>query len=149
MNLVTVPVIRNEEDLNWVLARINELWGVPEGTPERDEIDVLMVLAYDYESEHIKFDPPTPQGQVRLMMDQRDLSQKDLVPIFGSASRVSEFLSGKRALSKDQAVRLHLEYRIPLEFLLNVYDLLRDDEAGVERPASGRATKKTAHKSAA
>ena len=140
MRTVTVPVIRNEEDLNWVLARINELWGSPEGSPERDEFDVLSVLAYGYESERIKFDKPTPQSHVRRIMDQHDLTQKDLVPIFGSASRVSEFLSGKRTLSKDQAVRLHLECRIPLELLLNVYDLLRDEAESPPRPAVRRRT---------
>lgn len=128
MNLVTVPVIRTEEDLNWVLARINELWGAPEPSPERDEFDVLCILAYEFEKEHIKFEKATPQDHVRRIVEQHDLTQKDLVPIFGSASRVSEFLSGKRALSKDQAVRLHLEYRIPLDLLLNVYDLVTDHE---------------------
>ncbi len=81
---------------------------------------------------------------VRFVMDQRDLTQKDLVPVFGSASRVSEFLSGKRALSKDQAVRLHLECGIPLDLLLNVHDLLREDAPAEPKTMPARTQGKAA-----
>lgn len=51
-------------------------------------------------------------------MEERGLTQKDLAPIFGSQGRVSEFLSGKRSLGKEQAVRLNRAYNVPLSLLL-------------------------------
>lgn len=46
------------------------------------------------------------------------LAQKDLVSEFGSESRVSEFLNGKRDLSKEQAISLAKRFSLRLEALL-------------------------------
>ena len=41
-----------------------------------------------------------------FLLEQRGLEPHDLWPVLGSKSRVSEILSGKRAISKAQARRL-------------------------------------------
>lgn len=120
MTMVSVPVIRTEEDLQWATDRIAELWGAPAGSPEGDELDALMVLVEAYEKEHYPMDPPTPVEVVKGLMDRLGLNQQDLVPIFGSSGKVSEFLNGKRELSKTQIARLHVTYGIPLRRLLPV-----------------------------
>jgi HTH-type transcriptional regulator/antitoxin HigA len=118
MTTVTVPVIRTEEDLDRVLERIYELWGSPPGTPDGDELETLIVLAQAFEQEHFPMPPPTPIEVVQFIMDQHGLTQQDLVPVFGSSAKVSEFLSGKRQLSKAQIVALHKTYNVPYESLL-------------------------------
>jgi HTH-type transcriptional regulator/antitoxin HigA len=52
-------------------------------------------------------------------MDQQTMAPKDLVPYLGSASRVSEVLSGKRPLSLAMIRSLHRGLGIPLESLFS------------------------------
>ena len=118
MRTVTVPIIDCEAAYASALRRIRELWLAEDGTDAAAEREALITLVIRYESETEVWEPSTPQELVRSVLDSRNLTQKDLAPIFGSQGRVSEFLSGKRPLGRDQAVRLHREYRLPLDLLL-------------------------------
>ena len=55
---------------------------------------------------------------VLFRMEQGDLKQADLIPILGSASRVSEFLSRKRTPSVSQLRNLYFGLGIPAKVLL-------------------------------
>jgi HTH-type transcriptional regulator/antitoxin HigA len=62
--------------------------------------------------------PPSTADLIRYLMDQHDLTRADLVPILGTASRVSEVLRGKRELSMGMVQRLRARFRVPAELLL-------------------------------
>ena len=62
--------------------------------------------------------PPRPAEVVRYLMDQHGLSRADLVPILGTASRVSEVLRGKKGLSMTMVQRLRARFRVPADVLL-------------------------------
>jgi HTH-type transcriptional regulator / antitoxin HigA len=47
-----------------------------------------------------------PLGALKLLMESNDLRAIDLAELFGSRARISEVLSGKRTISKEQAKRL-------------------------------------------
>jgi len=82
---------------------------------EKDYLDVLTDLIHKYE---LKWDDGfkmTPLELVEDLMKQNNLAQKDLIPQFGSASRVSEFLNGSRNLSVEQAKRLSDRFKMRLE----------------------------------
>ena len=132
--------IRSNRDYEAALARIDKLMDTdPEpGTSEGDELQVLALLVEQYEDEHGPIGVPTPVGAIRFRMDQQGLSQQDLVPYIGSPSKVSEVLSGKRALSLSMIRRLHEGLGIPLEVLIQ-----ERDERGPSRSASC-APRKTA-----
>jgi HTH-type transcriptional regulator/antitoxin HigA len=51
-------------------------------------------------------------------MEEKNLKQKDLVPIIGSKSKVSELLSGKINLSLKMISSIHDKLKIPLEVLI-------------------------------
>ena len=51
-------------------------------------------------------------------MDQHGLSRADLVPLLGTASRVSEVLSGKRELSMSMVRRLRERFQISADLLI-------------------------------
>ena len=51
-------------------------------------------------------------------MDQQGLTPRDLVPYLGSRARVSEVLSGKRAITMPMARALHQHLGIPADVLL-------------------------------
>lgn len=81
--------------------------------------DLNLGLIVKYES---KWDSEcasmTPRELIRYLMDQNDLAQKDLVPEFGSPSRVSEFLKGERDLSLEQAKRIAARFRLNIAALI-------------------------------
>jgi HTH-type transcriptional regulator/antitoxin HigA len=52
------------------------------------------------------------------LMDQHDLTRADLIPLLGTASRVSEVLSGKRELSMPMVKRLRDRFHIPADLLI-------------------------------
>jgi len=55
---------------------------------------------------------------IRYLMDQHGLSRADLVPILGTASRVSEVLSGKKGLSITMVQRLRTRFGVSADVLL-------------------------------
>src|SRR4029077_18355327 len=63
--------------------------------PTREEekyAQVLMTLIEAYEEEHHAIPDASPVEVLRALMDANGLRQKDLAPIFGSESIVSEVL---------------------------------------------------------
>jgi HTH-type transcriptional regulator / antitoxin HigA len=61
---------------------------------------------------------PRTSEIVRYLMDQHGLSRTDMVPILGSASRVSEVLRGKKGLSMTMVQRLRARFRVSADLLL-------------------------------
>ena len=100
------------------MARIDEIFDAEEGTPESDELDVLVDLVSYYESQNVDIGFPAPISAIEYRMDQAGLSQRDLVPFIGSPAKVSEVLSGKRDLTMSMARALHGHLGIPADVLL-------------------------------
>jgi|SRR5215469_645644 len=73
---------------------------------------VLMTLIEAYEEEHHSVHDASPIEILRTLMDANGLRQKDLVPIFGSESVVSEVLHKKRGLNKTHIERLSKRFRV-------------------------------------
>lgn len=59
-----------------------------------------------------------PVAAIKFYMAERGLQQRDLVPMIGSRSKVSEVLSGARPLTMPMARALHRHLGIPAEALL-------------------------------
>lgn len=116
--MANVRPIRTEADYEATLARVAELMDAREGTPEEEELDVLADLVEVYEDKHYPMGYPDPVSAIEFCMDQQDLAPRDLVPYIGSRARVSEVLSGKRAITMSMARALHEHLGIPAEVLL-------------------------------
>lgn len=112
-------VIHNNEEYEQALACVDSLMeNVEPGTPEGDKLDLWTTLITVYEDEHYPIDMPDPIAAVKFRMEQQNLRQVDLIPFIGSASKVSEVLSGKRRLSLPMIRRLHQGLGIPTDVLL-------------------------------
>jgi HTH-type transcriptional regulator/antitoxin HigA len=61
---------------------------------------------------------PRTADVIRYLMDQNGLTRADMVPILGTASRVSEVLSGKKGLSMTMVQRLRARFRVSADLLL-------------------------------
>lgn len=106
-------VLRNEAEYNLAIEEIDRLLDAdpPKGTADYDRLEFLSVLVEDYEDRHFPMgDDVSPQEAVDFMLEQKGLDRSDLSESLGGRSRVSEFFSGKRPLSKTQveALRRHL-----------------------------------------
>ena len=116
--MANVKPIRTEKDYETALARVDELMDAAPGSPEGDELDVLVDLVELYESKHEPMGYPSPLAAIEFRMDQGGLSPRDLIPFIGSRAKVSEVLSGKRAITMPMARALHEHLGIPADVLL-------------------------------
>jgi HTH-type transcriptional regulator/antitoxin HigA len=61
---------------------------------------------------------PTLPELLTYLMDQHGLGRADLVPLLGTASRVSEVMNGKRGLSLKMVQRLRQRFHISADLLI-------------------------------
>lgn len=105
-----LPVaIRSEADHERMLAEIEKLMAKGEAKLTREEnalLELLTQIVERYESTAYPADLAKPAELVAFLLEQRGLGASDLWPVLGSKGRVSEILSGKREVSKEQAKRL-------------------------------------------
>lgn len=111
-------IIKNEADYETAIARIDELMDVNAGTPEEDELELLVTLVEMYEEKTHPIDLPDPIEAIKFRMEQMEMKQKDLIPFIGSRSKVSEVLSRQRPLSIAMMRKLYEGLGIPAEVLL-------------------------------
>jgi HTH-type transcriptional regulator/antitoxin HigA len=117
-NAISVRPIRTEEDHELAITRIEQLMSAQPGTLESDELDVLATLVVAYEKEHYPPRPPKPLAAIEFGMDQQGMTRKDLEPLIGSRSRVSEILNGKRPLTLNMIRRLSAALHISADLLI-------------------------------
>ena len=113
-------IIHTDAENHAALAALDRLMEVdPEsGTPEADELQLLALVIEIHEKARWPIGLPDPVDAIRFCMDQQGLTRRDLEPYIGSRARVSEVLSGKRALSMRMIRALHTGLDIPLEVLV-------------------------------
>ena len=105
--------IQNDEEHQEALSRFREIFHAAPGTPEGDESDLLADLIEAYEEIHFPIDPPTdPVAVIEFWMDQKDLTQADLVPCIGSRDEVAEVLSYQRPVTPQMAQALERLFRL-------------------------------------
>ena len=75
----------------------------------------------------ITFDDPV--DAIKFYMAKKSFTQKDLVPMIGSRSKVSEVLSGARGITMPMARALHRHLEIPAEDLLKQPKVRVDDRS--------------------
>ena len=120
---MNIKPIRTEQDYEFALKRVESLMDAEVGTEDFDELEVLTTLIENYEAKHYVIDVPDPIEAIKFRMEQEGLRQKDLVKIFGNKVRVSEVLNKKRRLTLDMIRNINHDLHIPLESLLNRYEL--------------------------
>lgn len=113
-----IKPIKSRRDYEAALKAIEKLMGARRNTPEGDRLDVLATLVEAYEARHFPLDLPDPVAAIRFVMEQRNLTPKDLVPYIGQPNRVYEVLNGKRPLTLAMAWKLHRGLGIPAESLI-------------------------------
>ena len=124
-------VIKTEKEYNQAVSRIYELihsdsLAIEAGTDKGDELELLSILVERYENEHFPVEAPDPIEAIKFRIEQMNLKQKDIAPLFGGETRVSEVLNRKRSLTLKMITMLNRYLGIPFESLIRgnkKYDL--------------------------
>lgn len=116
---MNIKPIRNDEDLHVAFKQLERVYQALEGSPDADEMEILVTLIEAYEHKHYPICGSDPVEAIRFRMEQQGLTPKDLEPYIGSSGRVSEILNHKRTLSLQMVKRLHDGLHIPYESLLS------------------------------
>lgn len=115
-----IKVIRTEEQYRTYLEQVEALIDVDSSKDEtvKDRLDLLCLLIQDYEDKHFQLDIPDPIDAIIFRMKELNLKQADLAPYFGTTSRVSEVLNGKRKLTVEMIRAISIGLNIPAEILI-------------------------------
>jgi len=124
-----IKPIRSEADYETALKTIDQLWDAAQGSPEADQLDVLVTLVEAYEEKHYPIPLPDPIEAILHYMESQGLSEIDLETYLGSRACVSEVLNRKRALSLEMIQKLHKGLGIPADILVQPYAAQIDEVA--------------------
>ena len=112
--------IRDDAHLDEAISRIDALIDRDElSRGEQAYLEALSDLVELYEDEHFKMPPVSGVDVLRHLMEENGLRQKDLVPLFGSKSTVSEVLSGKRPLALAHILKLSERFGLPADVFID------------------------------
>ena len=106
-------VIHNDAELDAYTEALFQLTALAHRTrSEEAAIELLTLLIERYEAEHYPIPSSDAVSVVRFLLEHQNLTQRDLIPEFGSESAVSMFLSGQRKLTLDQVRRLSSRFHL-------------------------------------
>ena len=66
---MNIKPIRNDKDLQTTFQRLENVFQAEEGTPEADEMEILVTLIEAYENKHYPITPPDPIEAIKFRME--------------------------------------------------------------------------------
>jgi HTH-type transcriptional regulator/antitoxin HigA len=117
-------ILKTEQEYNEACKRIYSLMHSsetdikPDG-PKGEELELLSLLVEKYEMENYRLEAPDPIEAIKFRMEQMNLKQADIAPLFGGKTRVSEVLHRRRPLTLKMITLLNRYLGIPLESLVS------------------------------
>ena len=110
-------IVRNEEDL---IATQNQIYTILDretiGQDDRDYINLLGVIIYDYEEECEPMPQISSNEMLRLLLEESNLNPENLLTIFPDKKAVSDVLNGKYKITKDQKRKLAKLFQVSPSF---------------------------------
>ncbi len=116
-------VITTEQEYEKSLARLSKIFEADPDSPKGMEAELLVTLIDKYEKEHYPISLPDPIDAMKETMERKGFKDKDLIPAIGSKTTVSLVLNRKRALTIDMIRNLSVLLGLPLEVLIQPYEL--------------------------
>ncbi len=113
--------IETEEENERYLQVVETLMdkGTANFSPEEHALfDLLVTLIEDFEGKSYQMPDVPPHERIRYLLEERELRQKDLLPIFGSEGVISDTLNGRRQLTLKTAQKLAAFFNVPTELFI-------------------------------
>jgi HTH-type transcriptional regulator/antitoxin HigA len=117
----TLPtVIKTKAENDYYLSIVEELMRKGDELSREEEalLDLLSLLIETFERRYYKIKKSTPRAILNELIAANRLKQSDLLPVFGSKSRVSEVVNGKRDISKEQAKKLAAFFHVSVDLFI-------------------------------
>lgn len=118
-----LKVIETKKEYEFALKKFQEIFHAKSGTEAEKEAKLLALLIEDYENKNIPIPEPNPIDAIKFMMEQSQMTLKDLAKILGNKGNVSKVLNKKRKLSIDMIRKLSKYLHIPADILIKDYAL--------------------------
>ena len=116
-------IITTEQEYEKALARLAIIFEADPDSAEGMEAELLVTLIDKYEKEHYPIPLPDPIDAICELMERKCLKDKDLIPAIGSKTTVSLVLNRKRALTINMIRKLSELSGLPVEVLIQPYEL--------------------------
>ncbi|MBE9231706.1 MAG: type II toxin-antitoxin system HigA family antitoxin [Cuspidothrix sp.] len=99
--------ITNDLELSITQERINTILDQKNlSQDDRDYINVLGMLVYDYEEKNEQFPKLTDGELLQTLMEDYNLEIQDFLGIFGQEQTILDILDGKRQLNSQETFKL-------------------------------------------
>jgi HTH-type transcriptional regulator/antitoxin HigA len=121
-------LIRNDAELKRALGRIEQLMDAQAGSAEGEELEIWAMLVERYEDAVVPMDELDPVAAIEQVVAIQGLRKRDLVPVLGSPSRVTDVLARRRRLTLGMIRRAHEMLGLPLEVLIQPCNLRNEEE---------------------
>ncbi|MET4080529.1 HTH-type transcriptional regulator/antitoxin HigA [Pedobacter sp. UYP30] len=112
-------VLKTESDYTKASIRLMEIFHAQPGTPDQDEMEMLIVLIKDFDDNHYQLPEVDALEVIKYKMQEMNVKQKDLESIIGSKGHVSAILSGKREITLKMAKQLTNYFNLPAEVFIH------------------------------
>ena len=120
-NRIVVKAIETEKEYDNMVAAVEKLFDKGEGSlsPEASALlETMAILIQAYDDRHHPLPAVAPNEMLTYLMETSGQTAKDLLPVFATRGRVSEILSGKRSISKEQAKRLAAKFHVTADLFI-------------------------------
>jgi HTH-type transcriptional regulator/antitoxin HigA len=114
----TLFIVENDQDHAQAKTLIEKLMGSDDAA-DLARMAAQARLIEAYERGRWPRRPPTLPDLLSYLLEQHGLARADLVPLLGTASRVSEVLNGKRELSMSMVRNLRERFQISADLLIS------------------------------
>ena len=120
-NRIVVKAIDTEEEYDHMVAAVEQLMdkGKERLSPEESALlETMAILIQAYDDRHYPLPAVAPNEMLAYLMETSGRTPKDLLPVLGTRGRVSEILSGKRSISKEQAKKLASVFKVTVDLFI-------------------------------
>ena len=121
--MMNIKPIHSEAAYVASLNRIDALMDAKPGTPEGDELDILVTLVEVYEQRHYPIEAPDPIEFIKNVMEFLGIDQAGLGKLLKSRPRASEILNRRRPLTLGQIRQISSAWNVPADPLIKEYDV--------------------------
>ncbi len=124
---MTIRLNKTEAEYEAALAELDFLIGhVEPGTPDGNRYELLASLVEAYEEANYPIESSDdPIAMIEFALEVRGLTRKHLEPYIGTRQRVWDIMEKRRRLTLPMIRRLSKGLNIPVDVLIQEYELLQ------------------------
>lgn len=120
-NRIVLKAIETPDEYDLMVAAVGLLMDKGEDSLSAEEsalLETMAILVQAYDDRHHPLPRMAPNETLAYLMETSGQLTGDLLPVFGTRGRVSEILSGKRSISKEQAKKLASVFKVSVDLFI-------------------------------